>query len=101
MKYSLLLLVIILGGCTAKPNLINGKYYMAGDSACARANSADSNTINCYNSKGEFQGIRHAMSDQELQMYMHKQTMNSQTPSYNYQPQKKYCNTSNGSTYCW
>jgi hypothetical protein len=58
---------------------------MAGDSSCARANNADSNTINCYNSKGEFQGIRHAMTDQELQMYMHNQQMEAQSRQ-SYQP---------------
>lgn len=85
-KLIMVCLVVFLSGCMeAAPNLINGKYYMAGDSVCSKVKVRDSNTIECYNSKGEYQGWRSAMTDQQLQMYMHKQQMEAQ--SYrSYQP---------------
>lgn len=86
-KLMLVFLVVFLSGCMdAAPNFINGKYYMAGDSACSKVKVKDSNTINCYNSKGEYQGYRRAMTDQQLYMYNNRPRYES---SYDSKPQRQ------------
>ena len=67
-----IILIVGLGisGCSsAMPNAVNGKYYMMGDSDCARYTVLDSNRVMCYNSDGEEMGYRSAMSNQELQQW--------------------------------
>lgn len=63
--------VLTLVGCAtqAAPNLIDGQYYMAGDSNCARYNRLSTSRINCADKNGNSTGYRDAMSDQELYMY--------------------------------
>lgn len=48
---------------------------MAGDSKCRDGRFESDDTIRCYTSDGEYTGIRHAMTDQQFQMYMHKENM--------------------------
>ena len=72
---------------------------MAGDSACAKYRVVDSTTINCLNSKGESQGYRYAMTDQQLDMYRHNDS--KPKPSYDYEPKTKNCSYQNGMRYCW
>lgn len=83
MKYfiltvSSLIVISIFSGCaSAMPNAINGKYYMAGDSNCARYRILSSDRIMCINSDGKETGYRDAMSDQELQMYHYNRSEES------------------------
>ena len=64
-------LAIFLGGCatSAMPNFINGKYYMAGDSNCARYKTHSTDRIMCLDEDGKEMGYRYSMTNQELQMY--------------------------------
>lgn len=84
MKKSSLLLtaifVLILTGCasTAMPNNIAGKFYMAGDSNCVRYRQLTNSRIMCIDENGREVGYRDAMTDQELQMYMHNRTIEQQ-----------------------
>jgi len=104
-KLMLVCLVVFLSGCMeAAPNLINGKYYLAGDSVCSNVKVRDSNTIECYNSKGEYQGWRSAMTDQQLQMYMHNQQQSAQSyqqrrSNDNYKPSSGYIFTPSAPIY--
>ncbi len=77
-----LAIILIAGlgfsGCSsAMPNAVNGKYYMMGDSSCARYTVLDSNRVMCYNSDGEKMGYRSAMSDQELQQWRFNQSQSN------------------------
>lgn len=61
-----LAIILITGlgfsGCSSvMPNAVNGKYYMMGDSNCARYTVLDSNRVMCYNSDGEKMSYRSAM----------------------------------------
>jgi hypothetical protein len=70
-----LLALTALSGCattnSAAPNLIQGHYYVAGDSGCVRYGmSKDGSTvIACLNEKGEVTGYRRPMTPDEMQMY--------------------------------
>jgi len=84
-RYNKVLVIIILAltativtGCSAKPNFINGKYYMAGDSNCRKYRVLTSSRIMCKDSNGKDMGYRDAMTNQQLQMYMHKESMDQQ-----------------------
>lgn len=71
--------IACLGGCaSAQPNFNYGHYYMTGDSECAYTQQRTENTIHCYNSDKEPTGYRVAMTDQQMSMYMHKQSMTQQ-----------------------
>ncbi len=73
-------LIIFLGGCaSAMPNLVNGKYYMGGDSSCSRYRTLSESRIMCMDKDGNETGYRDAMTDQQLQMYQHNQQMNKTT----------------------
>lgn len=68
--------VMVTGyGCAsvAKPNFYNGDYYMAGDENCARISVKSLYTINCFKADGTPTGYRRAMTQQQLDMYMHNQ----------------------------
>jgi len=78
LRGGVILLALGIAGCTAKPNFINGKYYMGGDSNCKRYKVLSESRIMCLTSDGEETGYRDAMTDQQLQMYQHNQQMNSQ-----------------------
>ena len=77
---SALTLTTFLNGCAthAYPYAINGKYYMVGDSGCARYKVLSDTRIMCANSDDKDMGYRNAMSDQELDMYRHNQNMAQQ-----------------------
>lgn len=85
-KIALVLIVVIFGGCSsAALNVINGKYYLAGDSDCVRYRQLSDSRIMCINKKGEEVGYRDAMTDQQLQVYMYErqkiqQTIQSMSP---------------------
>ena len=75
---SIFIIVLGFNGCSsAMPNAVNGKYYMMGDSNCARYTVLDSNRVMCYNSDGEKMGYRSAMSEQELQQWRFNQSQNN------------------------
>lgn len=76
---SLLGILISLSGCTSSsPQFLRGNYYMTGDSNCRYSRERTSTSINCYNSDDELVGYRNAMTDQQLQMYQHKQQQRNQ-----------------------
>jgi len=66
---------VLLSSCAAMPNFYNGKYYMAGDENCRYMRPLDENRIICSNSSHIDTGHRAAMTDQQLQMYMHQESM--------------------------
>lgn len=71
-----LLLVVFLGlsGCSARPQAINGKYYMGGDDSCRGYRIIGDSRIMCIDSNGKETGYRDAMSQQDMNMYtMQKQ----------------------------
>jgi hypothetical protein len=73
-----LLCTFSLGGCTtyAQPNFYNGKYYMAGDDSCRYMRQLEANKVMCSDSSHKDIGYRLAMTNQQLQMYMHQQSIN-------------------------
>lgn len=105
-KLFCILLTIFCIGCTAKPNLINGKYYMAGDSDCRRYRTvSDSDSrIMCMNSDGGETGYRDAMTDQELYMYQSNQAQiqaeNNNLAIQNAINKPIYCNHIGTQTFC-
>ena len=74
---NILVFAIFVSGCagSAMPNFYNGKYYMAGDSNCRYMRQLEENKIMCSDSSGKEIGYREAMTDQQLQMYMHQQSI--------------------------
>jgi hypothetical protein len=70
----ILALVVFLSSCAA-PRFYNGKYYMAGDLDCQSMSQLDESRVMCYDSSKKETGYRQAMTDQQLQMYMHEQAM--------------------------
>lgn len=101
MKHWIAVLIItgMLAGCaTAGPQLINGRYYMTGDAACARVKPNVSGDLMCYDKHDNFVGIRSPLSSDEMQMYQYGQQRNAelnrqaiqqqaQQPLPNYYPQ--------------
>ncbi|MCP3017577.1 hypothetical protein [Cupriavidus basilensis] len=79
-KIATLFLAVTVAGCasSAAPNFVNGRYYMAGDSACERYRVLSPSRIMCFNSDGQATGYRDAMTDQQLQMYQFNQQMTVQ-----------------------
>lgn len=75
-----LALVVLLSSCAA-PSFYNGKYYMAGDLDCQSMKQVDDNRVTCYDSEKNETGYRTAMTDQQLQMYMHQQSMSQAYPA--------------------
>jgi len=73
--------VLTLAGCSgsstplAVPNLVNGKYYMAGDITCTKGRSISDSRIMCANDAGEDTGYRDAMTDQQIQMWQYNQQL--------------------------
>ena len=65
----LILITIILQGCGATPRLVNGNYYMGGDSNCKSYRFIRTTRIMCMNSAGEDTGYRDAMTAYQLQEY--------------------------------
>jgi hypothetical protein len=56
---------------------------MAGDLDCQSMTQLDDSRVVCYDSSKNVTGYRNAMTDQQLQMYMHQQSM-SQAYSANF-----------------
>ncbi len=82
-KIFLISFVIALVGCSsASPEFINGHYYLTGDKSCKVWIEKKSDTIDCYDSEETHMGHRDAMTDQQLQMFMHKELMNRSTSCY-------------------
>jgi hypothetical protein len=93
---TLVVLVIFLGGCAvASPQNIDGKYYMGGDSNCARYTVVSDSRIMCMNKAGVGMGFRNAMTDQELEMYQKMMMAQSSQPIVipQLQQQSQYSNT--------
>jgi len=91
---SIVLIAISFNGCLyqniAIPNLIAGKYYLAGDDVCSRYRVISDTRIMCLDINGKEMGWRDAMTDQEISMYQHNQQMNAQAAqqqNYNTQQQ--------------
>ena len=101
-KLSLCLLNLFCIGCaSAVPNLIDGKYYMAGDSGCTQGRKISDNRIMCVNSDGEDTGWRDAMTDQELQMYQHKQNLQAMQDQANAMNKPTTCYNIGTVTQCY
>lgn len=66
--------VLVLVGCssTAVPNLIGGKYYMAGDANCAFTQAYQTHIV-CLNRQKKVTGTRAPMTAQEIQMWQFQQ----------------------------
>lgn len=66
-----------MSGCANNPmpNFYNGKYYMAGDDNCKFMRQIEPDKVMCQNSSHRDTGYRIAMTDQQLQMYMHQQSL--------------------------
>lgn len=66
-----------VSGCAsvATPNFYNGDYYMAGDDNCKRISVKAPYTIYCHTEDGTVTGYRRAMTQQQIDMYMHKKAM--------------------------
>jgi hypothetical protein len=59
--------------------MINGNYYMAGDSGCVQGNSVSSNSIQCFDRKGNFTEYRNALSYEQIANYqIQTQQLNQQ-----------------------
>ncbi len=73
----ILTFIVFLSSCAtySAPNFFNGKYYMAGDDNCRYMRQLDNNRIMCQDSSHKDVGYREAMTDQQLQMYMHQQSI--------------------------
>lgn len=75
------LFVLTLHGCAspkAAPNLIAGRYYLAGDEYCKTARPAGQDSrgyfrIECFDKDGDSTGHRYAMSSTNLQDYHQRQ----------------------------
>jgi hypothetical protein len=101
-KFIIVWLTIFLCGCaSAMPNLVNGKYYMGGDSSCSRYRALSESRIMCIDKDGNETGYRDAMTDQQLQMYQHNQQMEQQRSLARKQRNKTTtCYTNYGITTC-
>ena len=71
--------IFVLSGCAHRapvPHNVNGRYFMAGDPACAAfKRTRNPGMILCLDEKGRVTGKRRAMTTQELMMYTHRQQM--------------------------
>jgi hypothetical protein len=71
------LIAAALAGCasTASPVWHEGQYYMVGDDACSDAYPLTKTRVVCYDVDGNETGYRDAMTEAELNMWMHQQKM--------------------------
>ena len=87
MKYALLILFsLTLTGCLriAAPTMMNGYYFMAGDSNCAQTNQVSTTAIQCFDTKGYFTEYRYALSsDQVVNHQIQMQQLNQQLQQTN------------------
>ena len=70
-------ILFLFTNCSTKPKTqpFNGKYYMLEDSNCRSFKSMKNDRVMCYDAHGKPTGWRKALSNQELQMYMHEENM--------------------------
>ena len=52
-----------------RPNLVNGQYFMMGDSSCKTYVIQSPTRVGCYDSSGTYMGYRTAMTPTQLQYY--------------------------------
>lgn len=99
---SILGVLLLFSGCAGRaiPNNIGGKYYMAGDDKCKKARRIADSRIMCINSDGKETGYRDAMTDQELQMYMHRDAQ-EEASSRSINNQLNYNNQQNMNRNLW
>ncbi|MGB5964490.1 MAG: hypothetical protein WBG65_03040 [Sulfurimonadaceae bacterium] len=73
-------IMINFTGCsrTAMPNLVAGKYYMAGDDNCRKYRVLSSTRIMCQDANGKDMGYRDAMTNQQISMYQHNRQIAQQ-----------------------
>lgn len=76
----LALAMFALSSCasSARPNFVNGQYFMMGDKNCKRYVAQSANRVSCYNSKGDYMGYRNAMTLAELRYYSNQMTLKQQ-----------------------
>ena len=95
----LVLLSTLITGCSASPQFLRGHYYMTGDSNCRYSRALTDTSIECYNSDDELTGYRDAMTNQQLEMYRHKEQMEQRKQSQN---KSTYCMPmAMGGLYCF
>lgn len=95
----ILVAVLLLAGCmSAAPNYINGRYYMAGDSACKNGSVNQYGNLNCYNSKGEYTESRRPISEMQAKAWYDRKNSSS-SGSYN-PPRQTFCNNIAGIVIC-
>jgi hypothetical protein len=72
---SIVATVLSLSACASspRPQSVGGKYYMMGDSNCARYRQISDRRIMCYTKDDEQVGYRDAMTDQDISMYQFNQ----------------------------
>ena len=95
--------VLLLAGCasSAAPNYINGRYYMAGDSACARVNVNQYGNLDCYNSKGEYTESRSPISEMQAKAwYDYRNTPRVLNGGGYNPPRHTFCNNYAGMVMC-
>ena len=101
----LIFISTLVAGCagSAQPYFYEGRYYMAGDSNCTRWNWLSSTRIMCSDSDGNQTGYRDAMTNQQLEMYRHNQTMrsNSYNNNNNNNSGPTWCNRIGSQTFCY
>ena len=73
----LILLAAIIAGCSqSEPVSVKGKYYLIGDANCINITQSpeqeDSGIVSCYTYDNEYTEDRHAMTDQDMQMWIYK-----------------------------
>ncbi len=98
----ILTVVLLLAGCmSAAPNYINGRYYMAGDSACERGSVNQYGNLNCYNSKGEYTGSRRPISEMQAKAWYDNRNSSSSSGGGSYNPPRQtFCNNIAGTVIC-
>jgi hypothetical protein len=95
----------LIAGCagSAMPNFYKGHYYMAGGPGCTQWRELSGTRMMCIDSDGNDNGYIVPMTDQQLEMYRHKQTMQSNSynnNNNNYDSGPVFCNTIGTMTFC-
>lgn len=95
-------IVLLLIGCSsAEPNYINGRYYMAGDSACARGKVNQYGSLDCYTSKNEYTGSRRPISEMQAKAWYDYKNSSSSGGGRSYKPSRQtFCNNIAGVVMC-
>ena len=69
--YFVVVITLSFTGCVDRPSpqIINGKYYMTGDSDCSKYKQISNNRIMCYTLDNVKVGSRKALTKQEISEY--------------------------------